>query len=413
MSAPPGPSPHYTDPLAPFFEHSVGAAGLERVLHAVRRHLSMDVAFVSRFRETDRVLDHLDAEPGCPLRAGQAIPLSQGYCLKVFRGELPAFIPDTSLIPAAMAIPETLAVPIGSHLSVPIVLANQRLFGTLCCFSYQPVATLTERDMDVLRAFAEFLGFHFDAAARSEEQQATVAHDIRMAMAADSLRIVFQPVYGIAQRRIHGFECLARFDAEPRRPPDQWFSAAHAVGLGMELELHAIHKALAALQAFPHDVRLNVNCSPELIISGTLQPLLDDGTDFSRVVLEVTEHAIVNDYAALAQALGPFRARGARLAVDDAGAGYASMRHILNLQPEVIKLDMSITQSIDRDSHRRALAKGLISFAHEIGSQLVAEGVEQAAELDVLSQLGVDFAQGYYLARPLALEEAVWRARDH
>ncbi len=402
----------YRDPLAPFFAHSVSAAGLDRVLQAVRRHLSMDVVFISRFRESDRVLDYLDAEPGCALRQGQAIPLSQGYCLKVFRGELPGFIPDTSLVAAAMEIPETLGIPIGSHLSVPIVLANQRLFGTLCCFSYRPVATLTERDMDVLRAFAEFLAFHFDAAAQREDQEATIAHDVRLAMAADSLRIVFQPVYGIAQRSIHAFECLSRFDAEPRRPPDQWFSAAHAVGLGLELELHAIHKALAALQAFPRSARFNLNCSPELIISGVLQPLLDDGTDFSRLVLEVTEHAIVNDYAALAQSLGPFRKRGAGLAVDDAGAGYSSMRHILNLQPEVIKLDMSITQSIHSDGHRRALAKGLISFAHEIGSVLVAEGVEDAAELDVLGQLGVDYAQGYYLAMPLGLDDALRVLRE-
>jgi len=407
-----GNQPDYKDPLAPFFEHSVGAAGLDRVLQVVRRHLSMDVAFISRFRDTDRVLDYLNAEPDCVLQQGQAVPLSVGYCQKVSDGELPGFIPHTALVPGAVAIPETASIPIGSHLSAPILLENRRVYGTLCCFSYQPVDSLTERDMEVLHAFAEFLGFYFDAEAKHEQQQENVTRDIRMAMAADSLRIVFQPVYDIAQRRIHGFECLSRFDIEPRRSPDQWFNAAHGVGLGMELELLAIRKALFALPAFPASVQLNVNCSPALIISGALQPLLYDGTDLSRVVLEVTEHAIVTDYAALAEALEPFRARGAVLAVDDAGAGYSSMRHILNLQPEVIKLDMSITQSIDRHSHRRALAKGLISFAHEIGSLIVAEGVEKAPELDVLRQLGVDYAQGYYLARPLSLSDAVYRARE-
>jgi len=407
-----GNQPDYKDPLAPFFEHSVGAAGLDRVLQVVRRHLSMDVAFISRFRETDRVLDHLNAEPGCVLRQGQVIPLSVGYCQKVFEGNLPGFIPDTARVPGAVEIPETAEIPIGSHLSAPILLENRRVYGTLCCFSYQPVQSLTERDMEVLHAFAEFLGFYFDAEAKHELQQENVERDVRMAMAADSLRIVFQPVYDIARRRIHGFECLSRFDVEPRRPPDQWFNAAHGVGLGMELELLAIRKALAALPAFPDSVQLNVNCSPALIISGTLEPLLYDGTDLSRVVLEVTEHAIVTDYVALAEALEPFRARGAVLAVDDAGAGYSSMRHILNLQPEVIKLDISITQSIDRDNHRRALAKGLISFAHEIGSLIVAEGVEKAPELDVLRQLGVDYAQGYYLARPLSLDDALYRARE-
>ncbi|WP_019702074.1 sensor domain-containing phosphodiesterase [Paracidovorax oryzae] len=401
----------YSDPLAPFFEHSVSAAGLERVLQVVRRHLSMDVAFISRFQETDRVLDYVDGDTGCVLQPGQVIPLGSGYCLKVIRGELPEYIPDTSRVPAAMEIPETVSIPIGSHLSTPIVLEDHRLFGTLCCFSYQPVASLAERDMDVLRAFAEFLGFYFDMAARREKERESVACGIRAAMQDGHLRTVFQPVYDIGRRSLHGFECLSRFDVEPLRPPDQWFSAAHSVGLGMELELLAIRRALSSLECFPATIPFNVNCSPDFILSGRLQALLDDGTDLSRVVLEVTEHAAVKDYAALAEALQPFRARGSRLAVDDAGAGYSSMRHILQLQPEIIKLDMSITQAIDRDSHRRALAKGLISFAHEIGSQIVAEGVEEAAELEALGRLGVDFAQGYYLARPLALQDAVLAAR--
>lgn len=400
-----------SDPLAPFFAHSVNAAGLERVLQVVRRHLSMDVAFISRFQESDRVLDYVDGDACCVLQPGQVIPLTSGYCLKVIRGELPEYIPDTQRVPAAKTIPETMSIPIGSHLSTPIMLEDKRLFGTLCCFSYEPVASLTERHMDMLRAFSEFLGLYFDEAARREQEQEAVAHDIRRVMRDDSLRIVFQPVYDIARRSVHGFECLSRFDTEPRRPPDQWFNAAHSVRLGQELELHAIRKALASLEDFPGGVPLNVNCSPELILSGRLTPLLEDGTDFSRVVLEVTEHAVVDDYAAMAEALQPFRARGSRLAVDDAGAGYSSMRHILNLQPEIIKLDMSLTQSIDRDGHRRALAKGLISFAHEIGSLIVAEGVEEASELDTLGQLGVDFAQGYYLARPLALQDALLAAR--
>ncbi len=400
----------YSDPLAPFFAHSVSAAGLERVLQVVRRHLSMDVAFISRFRENDRVLDYVDSDDGCVLQPGQVIPFESGYCQKVMRGELPEYIPDTSCVPAARDIPETAAIPIGSHLSTPIVLEDGRLFGTLCCFSYRPVAALTERDMDVLRAFAEFLGFYFDAAARREEERETVARGVRTAMQEGRLRTVFQPVYDIARCSLHGFECLSRFDMEPVRPPDQWFIAAHGVGLGMELELHAIRTALSSLHCFPAGLLFNVNCSPDFILSGRLQALLEEGTDVSRIVLEVTEHAAVSDYAALARALQPLRARGTRLAVDDAGAGYSSMRHILQLQPEVIKLDMSITQSIDRDRHRRALAKGLISFAHEIGSLIVAEGVEEASELDALGQLGVDFAQGYHLARPLALQDAILAA---
>lgn len=149
-----------------------------------------------------------------------------------------------------------------------------------------------------------------------------------------------------------------------------------------------------------------MNSSPELILTGRLHPLLDQMADLSRLVLEITEHAAVHDYVALALSLSPFRRRGARLAVDDAGAGYSSMRHILNLAPEIIKLDISLTQHIDSDAKRRALAKGLTSFAHEIGSLVIAEGVERPEELDMLQRLGVDCAQGYLLSKPLELEAA-------
>ncbi|MDR6354479.1 EAL domain-containing protein (putative c-di-GMP-specific phosphodiesterase class I) [Pseudomonas psychrotolerans] len=138
-----------------------------------------------------------------------------------------------------------------------------------------------------------------------------------------------------------------------------------------------------------------------------MELLLQAAPDLSRITLEITEHAIVKDYAALANALTPLRLLGVKVAVDDAGAGYSSMRHILQLQPDIIKLDMSLTQHIHEDRSRRALARGLVNFAHEIGSQVVAEGVEAAEELVCLRDLQVDFAQGYHLARPMAAADAL------
>lgn len=129
--------------------------------------------------------------------------------------------------------------------------------------------------------------------------------------------------------------------------------------------------------------------------------------DLSRITLEITEHAIIEDYTALTNALAPLRQQGMRLAVDDAGAGYSSMKHILQLQPDLIKLDMSLTRGIHQDRNRRALAKGLVGFAHEIGSQVVAEGVETAEELATLRDLQVDYAQGYLLGKPLAEADAL------
>lgn len=393
-----------SSPIQDVFAHEVVRSGFDRVLRTIRRYLGMDVAFISHFRIHDRVFEHVDADGPAPIAPQQALSLEEGYCLKVVRGELPECIPDTAEVPAAMCIPATTAIPIGSHLSVPIRLENGEIYGTLCCFSYMSDRSLGPREMKMMHAFAEVLAGRIDEAAAAEKLKQRESARLRLAMAAGTPRMVYQPIHEVADRSVAGVECLARFDIEPKRGPDKWFEAAGQVGMGEELELRAILNALPALERLALPAFLGLNTSPELVLSGRLGPVLE-GLDLSRVVLEITEHATVVDYGALAQALGPMREKGLRLAVDDAGAGFASMRHILNLQPNIIKLDMSLTRDIDTDGARRALAKGLISFAHEIGSSITAEGVETESEFEMLRRLGVYRAQGYFLSRPMPIEE--------
>ena len=176
--------------------------------------------------------------------------------------------------------------------------------------------------------------------------------------------------------------------------------------MAVELEMRAIELSMAALYRLPQDVYLSFNVSPKTVTTGVLHRTLN-GLPLEKLVLEITEHATVSDYSKLLEALAPLRTKGIRLAVDDAGAGYASFRHILQLQPDIIKLDMSLTRDIDTDSARRALASALILFAHETGSKIVAEGVETASELKVLRSLGVNKAQGYLLGRPAPLAAAL------
>ena len=126
-----------------------------------------------------------------------------------------------------------------------------------------------------------------------------------------------------------------------------------------------------------------------------------------RVVLEITEHTDVEDYDRLLRALQPLRQRGLKVAVDDTGAGYASLRHILNLRPDFIKLDMDLIRHIDLDPARRALASALIAFARDTDSCIIAEGIETASEFATLRSLGVEQAQGYFLGRPMPLEQAL------
>jgi EAL domain-containing protein (putative c-di-GMP-specific phosphodiesterase class I) len=213
--------------------------------------------------------------------------------------------------------------------------------------------------------------------------------------------MVFHPIVDLETRREIGMEALARFGSIPMKPPDQWFAEATALELGLQLELRTLSEALEALPRIPDGTFLSVNCSHHAAVSPAFVERLDGVED--RIVLEITEHEAIGDYGALAEALAPLRERGLRVAVDDVGAGYASLRHALQLAPDMVKMDISLTRGIDRDSGLRALATALISFADETNMTIVAEGIETAGELHALRELGVRYGQGFYLALPAPL----------
>lgn len=377
------------------------ARNVDRLLDAVRRHLDMDVAFVSEFHGSHRIFRHVATRlDRAPIRPGDSSPLEEGYCMRVVEGSIPQLIPDTAAIPALQRIPETQTVPIGAHISVPIQLRDGRVYGTFCCFSLASTLTLGQRDLHMMRAFADLLAYQIDG-----DLDAVQAHEEKVARITSVLELgqphmVYQPIYRSSTRRIVGVECLSRFELEPRRTPDVWFAEAREIGLGVRLELNAILSALDGLRQISGDFYVALNVSPQTIVSGGIEGYIDD-LDPHRVVLEITEHSLVDDYKLLNERLVPLRAAGVRVAVDDAGAGYASMRHVLAIHPDIIKLDLSLTRDIDSDSPRRALAAALIEFARQTQSHVVAEGVETATELAALQALGVDDVQGYHLARPL------------
>lgn len=223
--------------------------------------------------------------------------------------------------------------------------------------------------------------------------------EIEEVLAGGALHMVFQPVVELGTGRTVAYEALARFDREPSRPPNLWFEQAAEVGLGTELELAAIQAALRELSHIPLEQVLAVNVSPETAVDAGFANLLADFA-IERLVLEITEHAGVADYDALHAALERAGRGRLRVAVDDAGAGFASLSHILRLGPDAIKLDLSLVRDIDSDPVKRALASSLVTFAREIGSVIIAEGIETAAELDCLRELGVAWGQGYHLAKP-------------
>lgn len=214
-----------------------------------------------------------------------------------------------------------------------------------------------------------------------------------------AVSMVFQPIVDVVSNQTIAVEALARFDVTPYRPPDVWFTEAHDNGVGVELELLAITLAVAQLPRLPDGVALTINAGPRTVVCPELRDVIL-AAPADRVILELTEHNAIEDYARLIAALRVLRRAGARIAIDDTGSGYSSLGHILKLAPDFIKLDRDLVSGIDVDPVRRALAASLVSFAAETGAQIIAEGIETQCELAAAEQLGLSCAQGYYIARP-------------
>ena len=283
--------------------------------------------------------------------------------------------------------------PAADAFSTPLPGPRGREVGRLSALSGQVL------DEELATALAVSLGALLDEGEHGDALDPGLAgRDLDDLLAAGGPRVVYQPAVPLADAEPGFVEALSRFP--DGRPPDVWFREAAAAGRSVELEVAAADRGLLAL-GLGRDV--SVNLSAATIASGALPALLRD-RPADRVVVEVSEHEAVHDYAELSAALAPLRAGGLRLAVDDAGAGYASLRHVVRLAPDVIKLDMSLVSGVDEDPARRELASALTSFAHRTGAVVVAEGVERQAEHEVLQEVGVDLGQGYLSARPGPLE---------
>ena len=255
--------------------------------------------------------------------------------------------------------------------------------------------------VEVTGGVIEELAGLLHARRRSEERSRRREERVRHALDDDIVHAVYQPICTLAGSTV-GAEALARFRGPPARGPVRWFAEAGEVGLLRDLELAAARAALKGLPDLPKHVFLAVNVSPATLCTPAFLRLIA-GSDGARLVVEITEHARIDDYDALSEALDALREFGVRIAIDDAGAGFASLRHILRLEPEFIKLDRTLIDGIERDRSRQALAAGLISFAEKIDATIVAEGIERPAEVEKLSELGVRYGQGYFFARPAPL----------
>jgi EAL domain-containing protein (putative c-di-GMP-specific phosphodiesterase class I) len=380
--------------IAPEYDDTV-----RRVLELARLHLGMDVAWTSQLSGSEQLFTHVDrAGPGQGPEEGSTAALDSSYCVRVLDGRLPRVVPDSHANAVTRDLVGTSALDIGAYVGIPVRRADGEVHGMLCLTSSRADAGLGERDLTVVEMLAGILGELATPSREAEDERLRAQARVREVIEGAGRHCVLQPIVDIRTGRSSGAEALTRFDDAPYRP-DAWFEYAGTVGLRVPLEIATARTALSRLSDMADFGLLGINLSPDAILSPGFEALMTC-VDRSRVVVEITEHEPVEDYAQLMEALRPHREAGLKLAIDDAGAGYASFRHVLRLEPDFIKADLSLVRDINTLPTRQALTAALVTFARTAGATLVAEGVETQAELDTLARLGVTHAQGYLLCRP-------------
>ncbi|UXA18812.1 EAL domain-containing protein [Mycobacterium sp. SMC-4] len=369
------------------------------LLGVLRQRLGLDTAWLSSFHDGMQVIEVLDGDADAlDVSAGKRSQLSESYCVRVIDGRLPAVIPDTSANQITAALPVTRESGIGAYLGVPVLGAGGTMVGMVCVVSQDAKPYLTDDDLRIVKQVADLIGTLIDSPARAADPTVEQRKAIRRVVAEEDFEVVFQAIHDAGTGKVVGVEALSRFPCEPFQP-DAFFRQAALLGLDVELETAIVRRVLSLIPQLPEDVFVAMNISPTAALAMPWPELLA-GVDASRIVLEITEHDAVPNYAALEEVLQPCRAKGMRLAVDDVGAGFASFSHVLELAPELVKIDQSITRHIDADDARRRLAQAIAEFAGQIGATVIAEGVETQGELDAVAAAGITQAQGFYLGRP-------------
>ena len=384
-------------------ERSEAEEQVARLLRTARRKLDLSVAFLSRVDETTRTMQVVDTDLPSP-RDGYAGPRDTGFCLAVIEGRLPQVMPDVRDVPEAMALLPADLPQIRGHVSVPVVLGDGTVYGAFCAFGLVTDPAVSPRDLALMEVLADAAALVIEPQVRLERHHAEIRDRLAPVVADGGPDVVLQPIVSLCTGARIGAEALSRFPAAWHRTPDVVFDEAHSIGEGHRLELLTLARGTELLGRIGGYVSLNV--SPQTLLTPECGELLA-GLPLERVVLELSEHDQVHDYPALETALAPLRRLGIRLAIDDVGAGFSSLRHIVTANPDVIKMDRSIVSGIDRDPMLARLAQSLVGFAHSFDVCVIAEGVETAAEHAVLQSLGVDGGQGWLFGRPAPVDVLV------
>jgi EAL domain-containing protein (putative c-di-GMP-specific phosphodiesterase class I) len=371
---------------------------VHHLLDLARTRLGMDVAWLTVFtadrQEVTAATGDLEA---MHVTEGMSLPLAGSFCVRVLTGLLPPVVTAADRNPVTRDLPVTGLLGIGSYVGAPVLDGDRRPVGMLCCLARDAGAQLDGGSVRTLELLADLIGGHLTEGSRA----GLAARRARVCQVLErrAVDVHLQPVVDMRTGAVVGQEALSRFPGAEEGPA-ALFADAAAVGLRVQLELLAARAALEVADRLPPGQHLAVNLSPDALLSPEVGAVLLGGADRTALTVEVTEHSPIEDYAAVLAALEPLRRAGIRLSVDDAGAGYASLRHILRLCPDTIKLDIALVSQVDVDPARQAMTAAMVAFAEETGAALVAEGVETPSERDALLARGVRLGQGHLFGRP-------------
>jgi EAL domain-containing protein (putative c-di-GMP-specific phosphodiesterase class I) len=382
-----------------------GQVGLDRVVELAHCHLGLDAAFLAELTPAGQVYRAAAGDISSfeiALDDGSASDAT--YCRRLVGEEIPSLIHDATVDERVSKLAVTRQAPIGSFIGIPLRLSDGTSYGALCGVSHVPDHTLDERDVRFLMMLGELIVHDLD----EQRSQERLRAEIMQLVDNETVDIAYQPIIELRQGRCIGIEALARFP-KPFGPPDITLISARAVGLSLELERLAIREAWKIIPSLGKGQFLALNVSPDALVELARRANLRADLPLTQLVVEITEHSAVESYTALHRELAPLREQGLRIAVDDAGAGFASLRHVLELQPDFIKVDRSLIHGIADDHARRVAVSAFLSMALDLGSTVVAEGVERPADLSAVRDLGLHAVQGYLLGKPTTNAAAVSR----
>lgn len=372
------------------------------LLVTAKDSLQLSVAFLSRLDGTTQHLEVVESSVPFLFKEGATQRQETTFCQAILDGKLPAVIPNVKDFPEAMKLPAARLPRIRSYVSVPVILSDGTLYGTFCAAGLTSDKNLTKRDKSLMDVLAHAAAVILEPEVVEAGRRSEIEGRLLPIIEAGGPLVVLQPIVDLATGYRIGSEALSRFPQAWGKAPDVCFGEAHSVGLGDHLELLALERAAEHVSKVSGYVALNV--SPATLLTPATLAFLES-IPLDRILLELSEHDAVEDYPALETVLAPLRARGMRLAIDDVGAGFSSLRHIVITGPDVIKLDRSIVDRVTDDHVLRTLVRSLVDFALGCSARVVAEGVETAQDAHTLRELGVHYGQGWYFGRPVAPAE--------